>query len=130
MSMITICAVGVVAAVFALFMRRYDPQISLLISIGTGIIILLSLAANIILTADEIQNLLESAGISSDYIMIMLKVLGVCFITEFTCDTVTEAGMLSLSTNISFAGKLLTLFAALPVFKDLISLVSSLVNAS
>ena len=130
MNIITICAVAVTSAVFALFLRRTSPQISLMISIGAGIIILLAVAENIILTADEIRSALISSGISSEYIMIMLKALGICFVTEFTCDTVSEAGMLSLSTNISFAGKLLTLAAALPLFRDLISLISSMVSAT
>ena len=130
MNIIAISAVAVIAAVFALFLRRADSQLSLLISIGTGVIVLLAVADNILLTADEIEALLTSSGISSDYIMITLKVLGICFITEFTCDTVTEAGMLSLSTNISFVGKLLTLVTSLPVFRDLISSVSSLAAAS
>lgn len=126
MDILAICAVAVTAAVFALFLRRTDPQLSLFISIGTGVLVILAAADNVLLTAEEIKAMLISGGIDSDYIMIMLKALGICFITEFTCDTVTEAGMLSLSTNISFVGKLLTLVAALPIFKDLISSVSSL----
>ena len=129
MSIVAICAAAIVCAVLALLLRHQSPQISLLISVGAGVIILMTVIREMVLTADEIRAILQAGGISEEYIMILLKTLGICYITEFTCDTVTEAGMMSLSTNISFVGKILVLFTALPLFRDLLSTVLSLVNA-
>ena len=128
MDMIAICAAAIVSAVLALLLRHRSPQISLLISVGTGVVILLTVIRQMVLTADEVQGLLLSGGVSDEFIMILLKVLGICYITEFTCDTVTEAGMMSLSTNISFVGKLLVLVTALPPFREILSTVTELVN--
>ena len=130
MQMFAVCAAGIAAAVLALLLRRQSPQISLLISVGAGTVILLTVIREMVLTAEEIQSILSAGGISGEYIMILLKVLGICYITEFTCDTVTEAGMLSLCTNISFVGKITVLVTALPLFRDILSVVSSLVAQS
>lgn len=130
MDMIAICAVGVVSAVLALMLRHQSPQISLLISVGAGVIILLTVMRETVLTADEVRGVLNAGGVSEEYIMILLKVLGICYITEFTCDTVTEAGMMSLSVNISFAGKILVLVTSMPLFRDILSTVVSLVNGA
>ena len=130
MDMIAICAVGVVSAVLALMLRHQSPQISLLISVGAGVIILLTVMRETVLTADEVRGVLNAGGVSEEYIMILLKVLGICYITEFTCDTVTEAGMMSLSVNISFAGKILVFVTSMPLFRDILSTVVSLVNGA
>lgn len=130
MSIFAICAAAIVAAVLALLLRRQNPQISLLISIGAGIVILLTVIREMILTGDEIRSILQAGGITEEEIMILLKALGICYITEFTCDTVTEAGLLSLSTNLSFVGKILVLVTALPLFREILSTVASLVSAS
>ena len=130
MSIFAICAAAVIAAVLALLLRRQNPQISLLISVGAGVILLLTVMRETVLTADEIRSILTAGGVSAEYIMILLKALGICYITEFTCDTVTEAGMLSLSTNISFVGKITVLVTALPLFRDILSTVTALVDAS
>lgn len=130
MEVFGLCIVGVLTAVMALLLRRQSPQTALLLSIGAGSLIILSVLKNILLTTDSINSLLTAAGVSSDYIMILFKVLGICFLTEFTCDTVTEAGMLSLATNISFAGKVAVLAAALPLFRDVIGAVSGVVGAA
>lgn len=130
MNIIAICAAGIVAAVLALLLRRQSPQISLLISVGAGVVLLLTVIREMVLTADEVQAILTAGGIRGEYIMILLKTVGICYLTEFTCDTVTEAGLVSLSTNISFVGKITVLVTALPLFRDILGTVSELVSPS
>ena len=130
MEVFSVCAVAILSAVIALLLRRQSPQTALLLSIGAGTLIILSVLKNIVLATESVNSLLTAGGINSEYILILFKVVGICFITEFTCDTVTEAGMLSLATNISFAGKVTVLIAALPLFRDVIAAVTALVNGS
>ena len=70
--------------------------------------------------------MLGSAGIDGGDIILLFKIVGICFVTEFTCDCVSEAGLLSLSTNISFAGKILVLVTSLPMFERVISVIQEL----
>lgn len=130
MEIFGLCAIGILTAVMALLLRRQSPQTALLLSVGAGTLIILSVLKNILLTTGTISSLLQAGGISADYIVILFKVLGICFLTEFTCDTVTEAGMLSLATNISFAGKVTVLMAAMPLFRDVITSITSMVSPS
>ncbi len=130
MEIFGLCIIGIIAAVMALLLRRQSPQTALLLSIGAGTLMILSVVKNLVLTTQSIDGLLQSSGINSDYIVILFKVLGICFLTEFTCDTVTEAGMLSLATNISFAGKVTVLIAALPLFNDMIKAIATMVNTT
>ena len=129
MGIFAFCALGVVSAAAALLLRRTNPQISLLISVAAGVMILLGVTREIVLSAEEVSAILTAGGIGSDNIMILLKALGISFVTEFTCDTVTEAGMISLSSNLSLAGKVLILVTALPLLRDILGIISGLVSA-
>ncbi len=128
MEIFALCTVGILTAVMALLLRRQSPQTALLLSLGAGTLIILSVLKNILLTTQSIESLLQSGGISAEYIVILFKTLGVCFLTEFTCDAVTEAGMLSLATNISFAGKVTVLIAAMPLFRDVIAAITAMIG--
>ncbi len=130
MEIFGLCVIGILTAVMALLLRRQSPQTAMLLSIGAGTLIILSVVKNLVLTTQSISTLLQESGISADYIVILFKVLGICFLTEFTCDTVTEAGMLSLATNISFAGKVTVLITALPLFRDLLTSITTMVQPS
>lgn len=126
MNMITICGAAIVTAVLAVMLRSQSPHSAMLLSVAAGAIIILSLLKNLPGTLSGIQSVLADGGIDTDDIAILLKVMGICFVTEFTCDCVTEAGLLSLSTNISFAGKILVLLTSLPLFQNIITVITTL----
>lgn len=126
MSIITICGAAVVTAVLAVMLRSQSPHSAMLLSVAAGAVIILSLLKNIPDRLSGIQRILSEGGVDTANIAILLKVMGICFVTEFTCDCVTEAGLLSLSTNISFAGKILVLLTSLPLFENIINIVSGL----
>lgn len=126
MTIITICGAAIVTAVLAVMLRSQSPHSAMLLSVAAGVIIILSLLKNLPGTLSGIQSVLSDGGIDTADIAILLKVMGICFVTEFTCDCVTEAGLLSLSTNISFAGKILVLLTSLPLFQNIISVITTL----
>ncbi|HBE15153.1 MAG TPA: hypothetical protein DCY72_02745 [Ruminococcaceae bacterium] len=126
MNIITICGVAIVTAVLAVMLRSQSPHSAMLLSVASGAIIILSLLKHLPDTLSGIQSVLADGGINSADIAILLKVMGICFVTEFTCDCVTEAGLLSLSTNISFAGKILVLLTSLPLFQNIINVITTL----
>ena len=126
MDILVICGVAVVTAVLALMLRTQSPQSAMLLSVAAGVIIMMGLISRIPSALDGVSNMLVSAGIESADVAVLFKVMGICFVTEFTCDCVTEAGLLSLSTNISFAGKILVLLTSLPLFERIVTLIGEL----
>ena len=126
MSILTLCGAAIVTAVLAVTLRSQSPHSAMLLSVGAGAVMILSLIKNMPDTLAGVRAILSDVGIDPSDIAILFKVMGICFITEFTCDCVTEAGLLSLSTNISFAGKLLVLLTALPLFEKLLDVILSL----
>lgn len=124
--MITICGAAIVTAVLAVLLRSQSPHSAMLLSVAAGAVMILSLLKNMPDTLSGIRSVLADGGIETADIAILFKVMGICFVTEFTCDCVTEAGLLSLSTNISFAGKILVLVTALPLFENILNVIVTL----
>lgn len=113
-------------AVLAVTLRTQSPHSALLLSLASGAVIVLSMLKNMPDMLSGVRSVLADGGIQTQDVAILFKVIGICFVTEFTCDCVTEAGMLSLSTNISFAGKILVLMTALPLFQNILDIITSL----
>lgn len=128
MNIISICALAIVSAVLALTIKRHNSELSILISIGAAVIVLLCVIQYALDSIDFVVTLLSKANVNSENIVILFKVVGICFLTEFTCDAVKESGFLSLSSNIALVGKILVLFTALPMFTEILTLVTSLVS--
>ena len=126
MDILFICAVAVITAAAALTIRRYSAEQALLLSVGASAVILLFVLRQVIESVAMISDLLSQSGISENYILILVKSLGICFLTEFSCDAVSESGITSMSSSVLLAGKIMVLIIAMPLFTDIFSTVASL----
>lgn len=128
MDIIAICGLAVVAVVSALVVKKHNPETALIISISAGILILLAVFGKISPISDEIRVLLQNTNISSDYVTILLKTLGICFICQFTADSCKDAGESAIASKVEFAGRVAILVIALPLFENITRTATSLIG--
>jgi stage III sporulation protein AD len=125
-SILSVCIIGIAAAVAALSLRRHNPEISMLLAGAGCILIFASVLINLTSLYDLIKEILAQADINISYITVLLKALGICFLTEFACDMCIDSGQRALAGNISLAGRILIITSAIPLYKDVLSTVLSL----
>ena len=130
MDITAICLIGIVTSVLALLLKKYNSEISFLLAIAGCILIFLSVLLNLNSVREIINSILATAQINSTYISILLKAMGICFLTEFACDCCIDAGQKALSNNVSIAGKILVLVTAIPLYKDILDTVISLTGGA
>ena len=123
MDIISICVLGVFAVLSSLALRKYNGEISALLIISA--VVLMSLLAVPVLSSlfDSVRDLTSAANIKNEYISILIKSLGVCYITQISVDICRENGSQSVASQIEIAGKLIILLMAIPVYSDLIALI-------
>lgn len=130
MSISALCFIAILTAVFSLTIRRYNSEIALLITLCGCIIIFISVLLNISSLFETVKNIFSAASIEQSYIVILLKVIGFCFLSEFAVDCCIDAGQRALANNISIAGKTLILITALPLYQDVLKNVLSLTGGN
>lgn len=128
MNVFAICAVCVITAVISLAIKRYNGEMSIIIAIAGCIVVLLSVISYTTDIFSQINSIIKTANIKSDYVAILIKALGICFITEFSSDCCKDAGQLSLANNCTTIGRLLVLVTALPLFKEILNTAVSLIT--
>ncbi len=130
MSIFSICLMGVLTAVISLAIKRYNSEISFLLAIAGSVMIFLSILLNLNSVYETMKNILATANINVTYISILLKIMGICFLTEFACDCCIDAGQKALAGNISLAGKIIVLVTAIPLYQDVLNTVLSLTGGT
>ncbi|MGN0489238.1 MAG: SpoIIIAC/SpoIIIAD family protein [Ruminococcus sp.] len=130
MNIFSICLIGVLTAVISLALKRYNSEISFLLAISGSVLIFLSILLNLSSVYETLTNILSTASINVTYISILLKVMGICFLTEFACDCCIDAGQKALAGNISLAGKIIVLVTAIPLYQDILNTVLSLTGGA
>ena len=127
MNIISIGVLAVVAVIVALTLRPKNAEIALMLTIACSVLILLALFSQAGQIIGTVNSIVAAAQINTDYIAILLKVVGICLLTEFAVNTCRDAGSQSLAGNVSLAGKLLVTVTALPLYTDILNTVIGLV---
>ena len=73
-----------------------------------------------------IRELMEYTGLDGVYFKILLKIMGLAWISQLASDICKEAGCAAISRQIDIYGKLLILSVSLPVVTALIDTIETL----
>ncbi len=130
MDILTVAGVAIVATAISVLIKQYKPEYSLAVNLGAGIVILLFVILASAPILAEIQELVAETGINNEYLVILLKALGICFVTQFAADVCRDSGAVSIATKVETAGKIAVLLCALPLFERILNIARSLINAS
>ena len=128
MNVVGIAGIAVCAAVIASMLRRYHQEYAVLLGIAAGVVILLEIFANIAPVMRQIGTLLSATGISAGYAVILLKTLGVCFLTQFAADACRDAQENALAAKVELGGKIAIVVLALPLFEQIAKTVNGLIG--
>lgn len=128
MNVIAIAGVGIVAAVISVLIRKYNPEYSIAISLCAGAVILLMILFQIRPALTQLGDLVNLSGMPVEYGMILIKSLGICYITQLSCDSCRDAGETALASKIEIAGKAGILILSLPLFEKVIEVAVSLIR--
>lgn len=128
MSMITIVGIAVLAAAFSVILKQKNPEYALALSLAAGVIILAMIISAAQPLFDRMQSLLDASGTKSDYVQILFKTLGLCFITQIACDACKDLGETAIATKVETAGKIAVLMVSLPLFEEILTIAGRLIG--
>ncbi len=128
MSIFSICVLAVVTVIIIVTLRPKNNEIAIMLGVCCAVIILLNILFQVSSIIGTINNIVAAADISINYVVILLKVVGICLLTEFAVNTCKDAGSQSLAGNVSLAGKIMVTITALPLYGDILNTVLSLMS--
>ena len=122
-----IIALGLTGTVFSVLLKKENPQMAMLTAAATGILIFLMLCSPLGELLSLLQETAEEAGVGEGYFRIVLKVIGIAYLTQFGAQLCADAGETAVAAKIELAGKVLMMTAAAPVLTGLLETVMALV---
>lgn len=127
MDILKIAAVGIVTAFCSLTLRQNKSELSLMVAIAGGCIILIMLLSYFDGIFGSIITLIDRAGLNGNVVKSVIKIVGIGYVTEFSAGIVEDSGNKSLAEKMVMAGKVIILAVSLPILTALFDLVAELV---
>ena len=124
--MIHIILAGVAAAMLALWVKPLKPEYALFLSLAAILLLMGASLGRLQEIIELISRLMNRSGVESVYYQILLKIMGLAWISQLASDICDEAGCRAISQQISIYGKLMILAVSLPVINSVIETIETI----
>ena len=123
--MIQAVMIGITGVFLALFLKQTKPEYAVCVSAGTGILLLFPVAVRLSLVIENIRLIQSAISIQSAYIQVLLKIIGITYISEFAADICRDAGCAAVAGQIGVFAKLSILAVSMPIVSALLQTIQS-----
>ena len=127
MEVIKIVGVSIFAVIMIIILENYRPEMALVLSIITGIGIMLYAISKMSSVINVLNDLVSKSGVNTDFLLIIIKVIGIAYIVEFGKNVCIDAGQSSIATKLEMAGKVVIVVLTIPLISSLVNVLVGLV---
>ena len=118
--MIRIVAIGVAAAILAAWVKTIKPEYALWITLAAGVFLGLSAILKLETIVAELHFLQGYFSTYGSYFKLLIKIVGITYLAEFSADLCKDAGANTLASQIELFGKLSILVLCMPIMTSLL----------
>ena len=90
--MFQIAAVGLICAVLSLAVRSWRPEFSIYISAASGLVLFAMVYSQLEGIISGVSGLFQKSGSAGVYFPVLLKVIGIAYLTDFSAQVCRDAG--------------------------------------
>ena len=124
MEIFKIIGVAFVTAISAILLKSTKPELSFAVTV-TGVIVILMFVVDMLQNTVNILSTIASiTGIENGLIKLLLKIVGVGYLTEFSAGILNDFGSNAVADKVILGGKLTILILSLPIIESVLKLMS------
>lgn len=115
MDIVKIGVMGVVGVLIALPLRSYKSEYSLFISMAVCTCIFVYLISKLEIVLSYVDTIRSMIQVDNRYITMVIKMIGITYIAEFSVNICKDAGYQAIATQIEMFAKMSILLISMPV---------------
>lgn len=123
MDIVKIIGVGLISLIIVILLKQYKPEFVIYVSLIAGALIIIMVLDKLTGIIDLLANLSSKAGVSSQFLGILLKITGISFLTEFAVSICNDAGESAIANKIDLGGKIIIIAISVPIISALLELI-------
>ncbi len=128
MDIFKIIGIGLIGGFLSITVKEYRKEFSVLIGVATSIAVLFGIADMLREVIDAFRHLTEMSGIDTKYFVIVIKVVGVAYITQFAAEVLKDGGENAAAMKVELAGKVFILGLTLPILTSFLEVCINALN--
>ncbi len=128
--MTKVAIIGIVAILAGIIFKKGKEEYSLYISLAACFTILLLFGiGKLEIILDTVNKLQSYIKINKSYIDILVKIIGITYITEFSAALCKDSGYQAIGEQVELVGKLTILAISMPILLALLDTINNFLTA-
>ena len=115
MDIVRIEALGIVGALLGILLKGQKKEYELFVTLGVSLCIFYFIISKLELVLAVINRMQEYVELDTGYIAILVKMIGITYVSEFSANLCRDAGYQAVAGQIEMFGKLSILVISMPV---------------
>ena len=128
MELMKIIGVAFITSITAIVLRSTKPELSFAVTVTGIIVILLFLVNSLKNVVTVFHSIAQTTGMNNGLLKILLKIVGVGYITEFGAGVLNDFGSPAIADKVTLGGKIAIVILSLPILESLLHLISGFLN--
>ncbi len=121
-----IIAIGLITCLATMIIRPVRADFAVIIAIVGGLIILFMVVDYLSNVFEVLRNIIGISGVNSNLYTLLLKIIGVGYLIEFTAGICSDTGNSGLGDKVLLGGKIIILVMALPIITNILQIIMEL----
>lgn len=127
MEILQIAGIAVSGMIIVSLVRVIKPEFAIYIVIATVIVILILCVTQLTAVFQFLKSVYNDMTYGKEYFPIIIKVLVVAYLADFTAQLCNDAGEKSIGSKVELAGKIIIFYLSLPILVSILELVNSMI---
>ena len=128
MEIIKIAGIALTGVISAALLKSINKDISLYVILATAVIILIAVLGEVSEIFSFIENIYDDITYGREFFPVIIKVLIIAYITDFTAQLCKDAGEGSIGSKVELAGKVIIFYVAMPILTAILEVINVLLR--
>ena len=126
--MIKIAVLGISIIFLTMMAGSIKREYAIAVTVGATVLLALYGVSSLKSIIERIEELQESIGVGEEYLTILLKMVGIAYLTQLVVSICRDAGNGAVAAQINMVGKISMLLVSSPVLEALLKTVGEMLR--
>lgn len=126
--MIKIAVLGISIIFLTMMAGSIKREYAIAVTVGATVLLALYGVSSLKSIIERIEKLQESIGVGEEYLTILLKMVGIAYLTQLVVSICRDAGNGAVAAQINMVGKISMLLVSFPVLEALLKTVGEMLR--
>lgn len=120
MDIIKIIGIGLISLIVVIILKQYRAEFAIYASLIAGTLILFLIMDKISIIINLLTSLSNKTSINNEFLVLLIKITGIAFLTEFAVSICKDAGESSVASKVDLGGKVIIISMSIPIIGSLL----------